>query len=86
MTQFHNHVLVGGGGGNEIENAIKVFKISDQDLAANKFFKETHSENTGKMVANYMDAANGLNVIAVCLGNHLALYKFHVQESKLSLL
>ena len=86
MTQFHNNVIVGGGGGNEIENALKVFRISGQDLAANKFFKETHSENTGKEVANYMDAANGLNVIAVCLGKYTALYKFHVKESKLSLL
>jgi hypothetical protein len=58
MTQFQNYVIIGGGGGNEIENAIKVYKITDRDLATNKFHTETHSESTGKDVANFMDAAN----------------------------
>ena len=86
MTSFQNFIIIGGGGGNEIENAIKVFKITDRDLATNKFHTETHSESTGKDVANFMDSANGLNVIAVCMGNQTALFKFHVQEGKLSIL
>ena len=28
MTQFRNFVILGGGGGNEIENVIQVYKYS----------------------------------------------------------
>lgn len=89
MTQFNNYVLIGGGGGGkgkELANCIEVYHLSYPDMAANILRKKTHTENTGNKVANFMENANGLNVIAACLTNYLALYKFHVKEGKISLL
>lgn len=47
-------------------------------MSANILRKKTHSEDTGSKVANFMENANGLNVIAACISNYIGLYKFHV--------
>ena len=50
---------MGGGGGNEIKNALYVFDVSSPgDIPANQLRKQVHEEPTGKDVANYIDAAH----------------------------
>ena len=48
--------------------------------------KLTHKEDTGEKVANFLESANGLNVIAACISNFVGLYKFHFPEGKMSFL
>jgi WD40 repeat protein len=45
-----------------------------------------HEEQTGKDVANFIDAAHNLNVIAVCMGQFTAIYKISMPKGQLELL
>lgn len=63
-----------------------MYKYAQVDINSNILRTMTHKENTGDKVANFMEGANGLNVIAVAMNNFVALYKFHFPDGKLSLL
>lgn len=59
MTTFKNFVIIGGGGGNEIENKLMVFDASNPgDIPANMLRKMICEEGTGKDVANFIDVAH----------------------------
>jgi hypothetical protein len=59
MATFKNYVIMGGGGGNEIENKLMVFDASNPgDIPANMLRKMICEESTGKDVANFIDMAH----------------------------
>ena len=58
MAAFRNFVIVGGGGGNEIENKLMMFDIAGQNLASNMMTKMVSEFSTGKDVANYIEMAH----------------------------
>ena len=57
MASFRNFVIVGGGGGNEIENKLMMFDISQEKLASNMMTKVVSEVSTQKDVANYIEMA-----------------------------
>ena len=64
MATFKNFVIIGGGGGNEIENKIMVFDASNLgDIPGNMLRKMICEESTGKDVANFIDMAHVSNPI-----------------------
>jgi hypothetical protein len=59
MATFKNFVIIGGGGGNEIQNKLMVFDASNPgDIGANSLRKMICEESTGKDVANFIDMAH----------------------------
>ena len=59
MATFKNFVIIGGGGGNEIENKLMVFDASNPgDIPGNMLRKMICEESTGKDVANFIDMAH----------------------------
>ena len=72
-------MLVGGGGGYEIENKIDVYQLADP--GREKILKNlVHSEGTGTRVGNYFElGSQGLNILAACLTERVAIYKIEIQ-------
>ena len=48
-------MIVGGGGGYEIENKIDVYSLPDPSGRERLLKKVVHTEPTGNRVANYFD-------------------------------
>ena len=59
MATYKKFVIIGGGGGNEIENKLMVFDASNPgDIPGNMLRKMVCEESTGKDVANFIDMAH----------------------------
>ena len=58
LAVYKSFVILGGGGGNEIENKMQVYSLGSQELSSNILTKLIHEEATGADVAQYMSCAN----------------------------
>jgi hypothetical protein len=61
LATFRNIIILAGGGGNEIQNKIQVYKLGGNELSTNILKTLTHEESTGKDVANFMACANNVS-------------------------
>jgi len=81
IEYFERYVLIGGGGGYEIANKIIVYEV---EANTQILTKQVHEEITGNTVPNYMQCAkDGLNLVAVCLTENVALFKIEPKTGKL---
>lgn len=88
MGVYRNFLVLGGGGGNEIANKLFIYRLDGPTFASNTLRNLVHEEQTGKEVANFVEFAHNLNVLAVCMGAQTAIFKLSMKEpaGKLELL
>ena len=101
MGIYKHFVILGGGGGNEIANKLCVYDVSDRSgLSANQLNKLTHEESTGADMPTHIETAlvsalsflypdqvfcQNINVLAVCMGPNIGIYKLDPKVGKLEL-
>mmetsp|Transcript_33437 Transcript_33437/g.51334 ORF Transcript_33437/g.51334 Transcript_33437/m.51334 type:complete len:120 (+) Transcript_33437:6-365(+) len=81
---YQKYLIIGGGGGNEIANKLSVYDLSDTTQVRSNELKEPKGHHqTGKDVANHIEVANQVNVLAVCMGESVVILKIVPETGEL---
>lgn len=84
MGIYKHYIIIGGGGDAEIPNKLCVYDVSDRSsLSSNILKKLTCEELTGDGVPNHIETAMNINVLAVCMGENVVIYKLDPKQGKL---